>query len=121
MLAESMHGRRVTRVRVHTTPWAERHAGYPICGEMYRVRTGPPDDRRRSLSSDVLLRGAERLNYWKFLVQQHRRISDVNVQVRFGNAFSLSEIPQDAAKLPLHAINGLARDCTDVDIEAALM
>src|SRR6476659_7022580 len=102
---------------MHTAPWPKCHAWYTIGGEMHGVRAGSPDDRRRLRSSHVLLRRAKRLNYRQVLVQQHRWIGDIQVQTRFGNAFSLPEIPQDRAKLPLHILNGLAGDRADVDIE----
>jgi len=68
MLAESMHGRRVSRIRVHTTPWAERHAGYPICGEMYRVRTGPPDKIGIDRREKPFRRGRRRAQCGRYLV-----------------------------------------------------
>ena len=88
---------------------------------MNGIGTGPPDDRRWAAARDILLGRSQRLDHRQLFVQQHRRIGDIEVQLRLLDAFPAGETLQHFSQIALHALHGLAGHGADIEIETALV
>src|SRR6185437_12415441 len=79
MLAEGVH-RAISRIRMHPTAGPKDHTRHAIVGEMHRVGTWAANDRRLSRNSSRFLRRTERLYYRERLIDEHGRVTHINIE-----------------------------------------
>src|SRR6185437_754078 len=120
MLAEGVH-RAISRIRMHPTAGPKDHTRHAIVGEMHRVGTWAANDRRLSRTSSRFLSRTESPYYWKRLINEHRRITHIDIERGLWGLCALREAMQHAAQLALYIIHRLAGHRADIEIEAALV